>query len=439
MHPARSTFLRAALAAVTATLAIGAPSAAASTTVGLPVEALVGGNKNRCVAMIECTYYQGGFPVAVSPLYTVPADGMIVRWRLGDGGSSNSVRLRVLRPVENKLVGAGTGPTLAAVSGVNVFENERLPVKAGDTIGLDNEDSALVFEEVFEITRVEYFMPYLPDGGGPASPNGEFSAARLEVDADVVGLPTSSGVAAACPGGSPSTVTVTSDPDFTDRAKAVRFRVDGGPEQVTPTTAANPGTASVVVPSGVHTLEFWGEDLLGQQEAAHHQLRAGCAVASPPAQGGSPGGGAATAGSTPVISSARQSASRWRAGNLLARISDAAARPAALPVGTTFSFNLSQAARAGLTFTQSVAGRKVGRTCIAPSVLNRGRPKCTRTLVRGALSFTAHTGTNEVRFQGRISRTRKLKPGRYTLVIAATNSAGQRSTPVHLSFTIVGN
>ncbi|HEV7460052.1 MAG TPA: hypothetical protein VGN78_05925 [Solirubrobacteraceae bacterium] len=41
-----------------------------------------------------------------------------------------------------------------------------------------------------------------------------------------------------------------------------------------------------------------------------------------------------------------------------------------------------------------------------------------------------------MRFQGRITRRKKLKPGRYTLVITATNSAGQRSLPRSLTFTI---
>ncbi len=40
-------------------------------------------------------------------------------------------------------------------------------------------------------------------------------------------------------------------------------------------------------------------------------------------------------------------------------------------------------------------------------------------------------------FAGWISHTSKLKPGRYELTIIATNSTGQRSTPVSLSFTIV--
>jgi hypothetical protein len=53
----------------------------------------------------------------------------------------------------------------------------------------------------------------------------------------------------------------------------------------------------------------------------------------------------------------------------------------------------------------------------------------------GTLSFTGHAGRNKVSFQGRISATRKLRPGRYTLVITATAS-GKTSRPMTLSFTI---
>jgi hypothetical protein len=53
------------------------------------------------------------------------------------------------------------------------------------------------------------------------------------------------------------------------------------------------------------------------------------------------------------------------------------------------------------------------------------------------LSFAGHGGLNKVFFQGRISRSRKLKPGHYTLIITATNASGRHSRPVRLSFTIV--
>jgi hypothetical protein len=64
-------------------------------------------------------------------------------------------------------------------------------------------------------------------------------------------------------------------------------------------------------------------------------------------------------------------------------------------------------------------------------------PHCTRTTVAGTLTLTAHRGANHIRFQGHISRARRLRPAHYTLTVTATD-AGRRSTtngPLH--FTIV--
>jgi YVTN family beta-propeller protein len=138
---------------------------------------------------------------------------------------------------------------------------------------------------------------------------------------------------------------------------------------------------------------------------------------------------------TPTISEAHQSASRWRVGNKAARISTAGKRPV---VGTTFSFSLNEQASVSLSFSELLRGRKVGRRCVAKTPKNARHKRCTRTLAAGTLSFGGHTGANTVSFQGRISSSRRLVPGRYTLIITATNSAGVRSAPASLSFTIVG-
>ena len=106
------------------------------------------------------------------------------------------------------------------------------------------------------------------------------------------------------------------------------------------------------------------------------------------------------------------------------------------PLGTTFSFTLSAPARVSFTFTQQLAGRKVRGTCVAQSRLNRTRPACKRVVTLGSLSFGGRAGMNRVSFQGRLSRTKKLLPGRYTLLIDARNSAGKRSATAQLAFTI---
>lgn len=88
-------------------------------------------------------------------------------------------------------------------------------------------------------------------------------------------------------------------------------------------------------------------------------------------------------------------------------------------------------------FTQQVPGRKVGRKCVAQTKKNRHKHACKQTVTAATLSFTGHTGTNKVVFQGRVSRSKKLTPERYTLIITATNAAGQKSAPQTLGFTIV--
>jgi DNA-binding beta-propeller fold protein YncE len=131
----------------------------------------------------------------------------------------------------------------------------------------------------------------------------------------------------------------------------------------------------------------------------------------------------------PVVAHARESAGRWREGNEFAHISRAHT-----PTGTKFSFSLNEQATVSFSFTQILS--QGARGCLAKTHKNVKRNSCDNTVTRGTLSFTGHSGTNIVVFAGRISRTDKLKPGRYKLVITATNTAGQRSAPVSLSFTI---
>jgi CSLREA domain-containing protein len=135
----------------------------------------------------------------------------------------------------------------------------------------------------------------------------------------------------------------------------------------------------------------------------------------------------------PSVTNVTQAHGSWQEGNLLAHL----ASTRVPPVGTTFAFALSEQAHVGFAFTQRVGGRKVKGRCVAQTKTNRHQGACQRTVTRGRLSFSGHSGTNRVSFQGRISRTKKLKPGRYTLTITATNATGQRSSAKALRFTIV--
>ena len=132
----------------------------------------------------------------------------------------------------------------------------------------------------------------------------------------------------------------------------------------------------------------------------------------------------------PAITNVRQSASRWREGNKLARASQKDKKP---PVGTTISFVLSENALVGFQFTQLHDG------CGANSHKHSEAKHCGRTMTAGKLSFAGHGGVNKVSFQGRISRSRELKPGNYTLTITAINAEGTHSASESLRFTITSN
>jgi hypothetical protein len=138
--------------------------------------------------------------------------------------------------------------------------------------------------------------------------------------------------------------------------------------------------------------------------------------------------------SAPVVSAFRQSAGRWADGSALAHSS---ARRATRPVGTTFSFTLSEDARYALAFARQAAGRRVKGRCVAATTRSRKARSCTRSVSVATLSFAGHQGANAVRFQGRVSRTRKLSTGRYTVTLTATDAGGRRSRPQALSFSVV--
>ena len=137
------------------------------------------------------------------------------------------------------------------------------------------------------------------------------------------------------------------------------------------------------------------------------------------------------------ITALRQAATVWRERRRLAQITAKVGRRPRPPVGTTFTFTLNDPARVHLRLTLGVPGHKLGNGCVAPTRKTAQSPRCTRTTVAGTLTLTAHRGANHIRFQGHISRARRLQPGHYTLTFTATD-AGRRSTtggPLH--FTIV--
>jgi hypothetical protein len=103
--------------------------------------------------------------------------------------------------------------------------------------------------------------------------------------------------------------------------------------------------------------------------------------------------------------------------------------------GTTIRFTLSEAATVRLAFSRRTTGRRVGRTCRVITDANRGKPRCTRTILRGTRVLKAKAGANTVTFTGRVPG-RLLTPGAHLLKATATDASGARSVPRTVRFAI---
>jgi hypothetical protein len=104
-------------------------------------------------------------------------------------------------------------------------------------------------------------------------------------------------------------------------------------------------------------------------------------------------------------------------------------------VGTTFSFVLDRPATVNLLFFQLVQGRMVDGGCTHQTQANHRKPRCTLSLLVGALQFPGHGAQNKVVFQGRISRRYRIPPGRYVVQISASNPSAPPSNVLTLRFT----
>jgi hypothetical protein len=152
----------------------------------------------------------------------------------------------------------------------------------------------------------------------------------------------------------------------------------------------------------------------------------------PPTGGGGGSGTSPPPDTTkPNVTGLRLTRTRFRLGGALPKV-------AAVGTGTSVRFAISEAATARLRFKRLAPGRLVGGRCVKPTRLNRSRRRCTRILpVRGSVSLSVKAGARRIRFAGRLSRRRSLKPARYRLILTARDAAGNVSTPDRVRFTLL--
>ena len=134
----------------------------------------------------------------------------------------------------------------------------------------------------------------------------------------------------------------------------------------------------------------------------------------------------------PDLGALRVEPPRFRLGTRLPRLLPSARR------GAQIRFTLSEPASVRLEFAVRRTGRRVGGRCLKPTRARRSRPRCFRYVrVPPALTFAGHSGLNRVRFHGRLTARRSLKPGRHRVTARATDAAGNRSVRRSATFTVL--
>lgn len=194
-------------------LVSGGGQAAAATTFGTN---LSGVDPGSALTVNHTTALNSVAPTAVAAAGAVaPSDGVVVRWRIrafSPGAGNITAALRIVRGN----IGHGTSATEAipTAPGTYTFPT-RLPIKAGDRIGVDAISGDLyAFAAAAAGDSHSYWSPLLPDGGAGRTPNGTNNPglrpmlnADLEPDADGDGFgdetqdqcPTDASVQGACP------------------------------------------------------------------------------------------------------------------------------------------------------------------------------------------------------------------------------------------------
>ncbi len=170
----------------------------------------------------------------------------------------------------------------------------------------------------------------------------------------------------------------------------------------------------------------------GNGGAADPRSIVAAVVDLPAGAGGGGGGGGGSDKTPPTVSSLRLSRTTFALGSALPHLSRLT------PVGTTISFKVSEASKTTLTFARVLPGRRVGKRCLRSTKARSHKRRCSRYVnAKPSLVYSTAAGTHKVSFQGRLSRHKKLRPGKYRLSLVSVDSGGNRSVAKTVRFTLV--
>jgi hypothetical protein len=177
------------VAAVTLAAALTPAFAQASTiTLGSPLTGAFSGNSTFLGASVTVVNTALTDPEAnvVSPV-----DGVVVRWRLVPQAAADAYALRVIRPAGGgSYTGAGTSVSaVASTTATQAFPTD-LPIRAGDSIGLQSLKSSGSFRVAFLPTAAfNYWVPTLADGATAPPTNSAISGTEFGFNAEVQPAP----------------------------------------------------------------------------------------------------------------------------------------------------------------------------------------------------------------------------------------------------------
>src|SRR3954454_20344316 len=122
-------------------------------------------NFGPCGGSTPCSYTQvAPLPQADSAPagLTAPSDGVVTTWRIRSGSSDAPVKLRIMHPTgSGTFTATGSSGTQMTVSGNKSFPTQ-LTVKAGDQLGIDNANDALIFRPNNQAS-IYYWNPPIAD------------------------------------------------------------------------------------------------------------------------------------------------------------------------------------------------------------------------------------------------------------------------------------
>ena len=176
------------LGLLAATLALAVPaSASGAMTIGSNLEGTAS-NGTGCLMGGPCTSSQQALPASATASggLTAPNDGVVVRWRIKVGVATSAVALRIVRrpdPLLTTSTSAGTGPTVTPGANQTSTFDVRLPILAGDAVGVDN--GGLSAESPTPGATSVLWDPPLIDNAPPRAPNGTGNGFQLLVNADI--------------------------------------------------------------------------------------------------------------------------------------------------------------------------------------------------------------------------------------------------------------